>query len=200
MFEGLGVGSRLAFVRLPQKYNYMPILGAILYGITTPIGIAAGLGVRETYNPDSTTANIVSGVLDAFSSGILLYTGLVEVRGPHKFCAVAGSLMAVHPVDRARVLVQLGHAPRVELEAGVCARMHGARCWDHGVAWAVGIDTTCFLGSALARCFHSPMPSNYLRSLDAARVYPDYIIIITDLRLCTDILDEGGLFSDHVLF
>ncbi len=80
MFEGLGVGSRLAFIRLPQKYNYVAILGGVLFGITTPIGIAVGLGVRSTYNPDSTTASIVSGILDAFSSGILLYTGLVEVR------------------------------------------------------------------------------------------------------------------------
>ena len=41
---------------------------------------AAGLGVRTTYNANSNTANIVSGVLDSFSAGILLYTGLVEVR------------------------------------------------------------------------------------------------------------------------
>lgn len=80
MFEGLGVGSRLAYIRLPPKYNYVAIVGGLLFGITTPIGIAVGLGVRSTYNPDSTTASIVSGILDAFSSGILLYTGLVEVR------------------------------------------------------------------------------------------------------------------------
>lgn len=79
MFEGLGLGSRLAFMRLPEKYNYVPILGGLLYGLTTPIGIAAGLGVRSTYNPNSTTASIVSGTLDSISSGILLYTGLVEV-------------------------------------------------------------------------------------------------------------------------
>ena len=47
--------------------------------INLSIGIAAGLGVRSSYNPDSATASIVSGVLDAFSSGILIYTGLVEV-------------------------------------------------------------------------------------------------------------------------
>ena len=82
MFEGLGLGARLAFMRLPPKYNYVPVLAAVLYGLTTPIGIAAGLGVRTTYNAESNTANIVSGVLDSFSSGILLYTGLVEVRGP----------------------------------------------------------------------------------------------------------------------
>ncbi|KAI0832077.1 ZIP zinc/iron transport family [Trametes gibbosa] len=84
MFEGLGVGSRLAYLRLPAKYNYVAILGGILFGITTPIGIAVGLGVRTTYNPDSATASIVSGILDAFSSGILLYTGLVELMA-HEF-------------------------------------------------------------------------------------------------------------------
>ena len=78
-FEGLGIGSRLAYMSLPAKYNWVPIAGAVLYGITTPLGIAVGLGVRNTYNPGSTTASIVSGVLDSLSSGILLYTGLVEV-------------------------------------------------------------------------------------------------------------------------
>lgn len=38
MFEGLGVGSRLAYLDLPPKYSYVPIVGGILYGITTPIG------------------------------------------------------------------------------------------------------------------------------------------------------------------
>lgn len=35
--------------------------------------------MRASYNPHSTTADIVGGILDAFSSGILIYTGLVEV-------------------------------------------------------------------------------------------------------------------------
>jgi zinc transporter 1/2/3 len=79
MFEGLGLGSRLASMKLPTQYNYVPICAAFLYGLTTPVGIAVGLGVHTTYNPDSTTASIVSGVLDALSAGILIYTGLVEV-------------------------------------------------------------------------------------------------------------------------
>lgn len=66
-------------MQLPPKYNWVPIVGAMIYGLTTPIGIAVGLGVRTTYNPDSTTASIVSGTLDSLSSGILIYTGLVEV-------------------------------------------------------------------------------------------------------------------------
>lgn len=78
MFEGLGLGSRLAQMKLPPKYNYVPLCAAIVYGLTTPLGIAVGLGVRTSYNPDSTTASIVSGILDALSAGILIYTGLVE--------------------------------------------------------------------------------------------------------------------------
>jgi zinc transporter 1/2/3 len=83
-FEGLGLGSRLAFIRLPPRYNYVPVTGAIIYGISTPIGIAAGLGIRSTYNPNTPTASIVSGVMDALSAGILIYTGLVELLA-HEF-------------------------------------------------------------------------------------------------------------------
>jgi len=84
MFEGLGLGTRLGILPLPKKYNYVPYVGGLLYGLCTPVGIAAGLGIRSTYNPDSPTAAIVSGVMDALSSGILLYTGLVELLA-HEF-------------------------------------------------------------------------------------------------------------------
>lgn len=79
MFEGLGVGSRLAYMKLSTQYRWVPIVGGLLYGVTTPIGIAVGLGIRSTYNPGTAKASIVSGVLDSLSSGILIYTGLVEV-------------------------------------------------------------------------------------------------------------------------
>ena len=78
-FEGLGLGSRLAYLELPDRYLWVRMAGAILYGVTTPIGIAAGLGVRTTYNEEAPTASIVSGTMDSLSAGILIYTGLVEV-------------------------------------------------------------------------------------------------------------------------
>ncbi|KAH7922321.1 ZIP zinc/iron transport family [Leucogyrophana mollusca] len=84
MFEGLGLGSRLAYMNLPPRFRYVPICAAAIYGITTPIGIAAGLGVRSSYNPGSTTNSIISGVLDSLSAGILLYTGVVELLA-HEF-------------------------------------------------------------------------------------------------------------------
>ncbi|KAJ6545292.1 ZIP-like iron-zinc transporter [Mycena capillaripes] len=83
-FEGLGLGSRLAFIKLPPQYNYVPVLAAIIYGLSTPVGIAVGLGLRSSYNPGSATASIVSGVLDSLSAGILIYTGLVELLA-HEF-------------------------------------------------------------------------------------------------------------------
>jgi zinc transporter 1/2/3 len=50
-----------------------------LYGLATPVAIATGLGLRRSYDAGSFEANVVSGVLDSISAGILIYTGLVEM-------------------------------------------------------------------------------------------------------------------------
>ncbi|KAK2067817.1 hypothetical protein P8C59_001523 [Phyllachora maydis] len=78
-FEGLGIGARLSAIPFPERFRGLPWLLCLVYGLTTPISIAIGLGVATTYNAGSFTANVVSGVLDATSAGILLYTGLVEL-------------------------------------------------------------------------------------------------------------------------
>ncbi|KAF3391699.1 Zinc-regulated transporter 1 [Penicillium rolfsii] len=77
-FEGLGIGARMSSIPF-RKGSWLPWALCTAYGLTTPISIAIGLGVRTTYNPGSYTANVVSGVLDAISAGILIYTGLVEL-------------------------------------------------------------------------------------------------------------------------
>jgi zinc transporter 1/2/3 len=78
-FEGLGIGARMSSIPFPKRYSWLPWTLCALYGLTTPIAIAIGLGLRTTYNSGSFTANVVSGVLDAISAGILIYTGLVEL-------------------------------------------------------------------------------------------------------------------------
>lgn len=78
-FEGLGIGARMSAIPFPRRYSWLPWALCAGYGLTTPIAIAAGLGVRTTYNAGSFTANVVSGVLDSISAGILIYTGLVEL-------------------------------------------------------------------------------------------------------------------------
>lgn len=77
-FEGLGIGARLSAIPFPKRLSWMPWALCAGYGLTTPLAIAIGLGVRTTYNAGSFTANVVSGVLDATSAGILLYSGFVE--------------------------------------------------------------------------------------------------------------------------
>ena len=91
-FEGLGLGSRLAVVPWPRRTTragkkrmpWTPYLLAVGYGLTTPVAIAIGLGVREAYTPEGQTNLIVNGVFDSISAGILLYTGLVELMA-HEF-------------------------------------------------------------------------------------------------------------------
>lgn len=83
-FEGLGLGSRLAATPWPKSSRWTPYLFALGYGISTPVSMAVGLGVRETYSPGSQTGLIVEGVFDSISAGILIYTGLVELMA-HEF-------------------------------------------------------------------------------------------------------------------
>ncbi|MBH1945656.1 ZIP family metal transporter, partial [Erythrobacter sp. YJ-T3-07] len=71
-FEGLGIGVRLSSIPFLRRLQWMPYFLCIAYGLTTPIAIAVGLGLRTTYDSGSFTANVVSGVLDSISAGILI--------------------------------------------------------------------------------------------------------------------------------
>ncbi|KAL5615050.1 hypothetical protein BROUX41_005114 [Berkeleyomyces rouxiae] len=81
LMEGLGIGSRLAVVKWPQGRGWWPFLFAAMYSVSTPIGIAAGLGARPN---NGNTQTLVNGIFDSISGGILLYTGLVELLA-HEF-------------------------------------------------------------------------------------------------------------------
>ncbi|KIW29673.1 uncharacterized protein PV07_05469 [Cladophialophora immunda] len=83
-FEGLGLGSRLAVTPWPKDRRWTPYVLALAYGLSTPLAIAIGLGVRKSYPPNSETTLIVNGVFDSVSAGILIYTGLVELMA-HEF-------------------------------------------------------------------------------------------------------------------
>lgn len=83
-FEGLGLGSRLATLPWPKGKEWMPYLLGCGYAVSTPIAIAIGLGVRNSYPPTGATTLIVNGVFDSISAGILIYTALVELMA-HEF-------------------------------------------------------------------------------------------------------------------
>lgn len=81
MFEGLGLGSRLAVAPWPRNKAWLPYLLGFIFAISTPVGIAAGLGAKPN---NRNTQKLVNGIFDAISAGILLYTGLVELLA-HEF-------------------------------------------------------------------------------------------------------------------
>lgn len=108
VFEGLGLGSRLAF--LPHAWSIWAIIGfALFYALCTPVGMAIGLGISETFSPDTPQYYYTTGIFDAISAGILIYTGLVELLA-HDF--IFNNEMHVAPMWKACLNV-------VEVCAGV---------------------------------------------------------------------------------
>lgn len=77
-FEGLALGSRIALIDWGTKTR-IPYYMASAYGLTTPVGQAIGLAVHTLYSPQSQTGLLVVGIMNAISSGLLLYAGLVEL-------------------------------------------------------------------------------------------------------------------------
>ncbi|KAM0331618.1 hypothetical protein ACHAQA_003297 [Verticillium albo-atrum] len=78
MFEGLGLGSRIAEVPYPQG-SIRPWVLVVAFGTTAPIGQAIGLVARGSYDPGSAFGLIIVGVFNAISSGLLLYAALVDL-------------------------------------------------------------------------------------------------------------------------
>ncbi|KAI9687078.1 MAG: hypothetical protein M1822_002488 [Bathelium mastoideum] len=56
-----------------------PWLMALAYGTTTPLGQALGLLIHRLYDPRSAGGLLAVGIMNAVSSGLLLFAGLVEL-------------------------------------------------------------------------------------------------------------------------
>ncbi|CAK4642164.1 unnamed protein product [Aphanomyces euteiches] len=75
-FEGIAVGSSAVSAFSTARSS---ILTAIMFSLSTPIGIAIGIGVNSTYSETSVTSLWVRGTMDAVAGGILIYTSIVEL-------------------------------------------------------------------------------------------------------------------------
>ncbi|XVE78479.1 hypothetical protein DITRI_Ditri13aG0148700 [Diplodiscus trichospermus] len=75
-FEGMGLGGCISQAKF--KSRSVAIM-ALFFSLTTPVGIAIGIGISNIYNESSPTALIVEGMLDAASAGILIYMALVDL-------------------------------------------------------------------------------------------------------------------------
>ncbi|RUS34027.1 ZIP zinc transporter-domain-containing protein [Jimgerdemannia flammicorona] len=75
-FEGFALGARIAEV---YTRSVLAAFMSLIYVLTTPLGIAIGIGISSTYNPNSTTALLTQGIFDSISAGILLYMAFVNL-------------------------------------------------------------------------------------------------------------------------
>ncbi|KAL8130009.1 hypothetical protein V2J09_019164 [Rumex salicifolius] len=76
LFEGMGLGGCILQAEYKLK---MKATMVAFFSTTTPFGIALGMGLLNVYNENSPTALIVVGVLNAISSGLLIYMALVDL-------------------------------------------------------------------------------------------------------------------------
>ena len=76
LFEGIGLGSTV----IKAGFTFLKSSTMIvLYSLSTPIGIAAGIGIASTYDDSSLNAVVSQGVLGCISAGLLLYVALVQM-------------------------------------------------------------------------------------------------------------------------
>ncbi|KAF3920871.1 hypothetical protein ABW21_db0205010 [Orbilia brochopaga] len=78
-FEGLALGARISAITIFPPGSMKPWLMALAYGTTTPIGQAIGLATHTLYDPASEVGLLMVGIMNAISSGLLLFAGLVEL-------------------------------------------------------------------------------------------------------------------------
>ncbi|KAG0071869.1 hypothetical protein BGZ89_009176 [Linnemannia elongata] len=77
-FEGFALGARIADLD-PERTSIHYLL-ALIFALTTPTGVMIGTIIsRHAYHSDSVTSLLVEGVLDAISTGIMLYMGYVTL-------------------------------------------------------------------------------------------------------------------------
>lgn len=70
----------LLLYQLQAKFKNKTIaMMTLLFALTTPLGIAIGIGISNVYDENSQKALIVEGIFNAASAGILIYMALVDL-------------------------------------------------------------------------------------------------------------------------
>ncbi len=77
-FEGLALGARISALAFHPR-SLHPWLMALAYGTTAPLGQAIGLAIHSVYDPASQSGLLSVGIMNALSSGLLLFAGLVQL-------------------------------------------------------------------------------------------------------------------------
>jgi solute carrier family 39 (zinc transporter), member 1/2/3 len=110
VFEGIALGTRVAI--MPSGLMRKIVLG-LAFAITTPIGMAIGIGILTEFNGNNPSTIIAIGTLNAFSAGILLWIGITEMwfkewwYGPLAHAGIAKTLVGFFGLVLGLVLMSL---------------------------------------------------------------------------------------------
>ncbi|GBG34142.1 Zinc transporter 8 [Hondaea fermentalgiana] len=80
LFEGFALAEVIKDAGIESKLR-MVLMGCA-FALTTPIGVAIGIGTHSAYDGESKSVALLIGVLNGFCGGILLYLGLVNLLMP----------------------------------------------------------------------------------------------------------------------
>ncbi|KAI9209703.1 Zinc/iron permease [Polychytrium aggregatum] len=75
-FEGMALGSLIR--DLPYTPLKKFVIG-LVYPVTTPIGMAIGIGLRSALQNNSQVSIVVQGIFDSLASGVLIYNVYAEL-------------------------------------------------------------------------------------------------------------------------
>ncbi|CAN7056036.1 hypothetical protein Bca4012_092995 [Brassica carinata] len=76
MFEGMGLGGCI----LQAEYGWAKkAVMAFFFSVTTPFGVVLGMALSKTYKENGPDSLITVGLLNASSSGLLIYMALVDL-------------------------------------------------------------------------------------------------------------------------
>ncbi|KAK4564230.1 hypothetical protein RGQ29_006346 [Quercus rubra] len=79
IFEGMSLGGCI----LHAEYKLLKkAIMVFFFSVTTPFGVAIGIALSKTYKENSTSALITVGLLNASSTGLLIYMALVDLLSP----------------------------------------------------------------------------------------------------------------------
>lgn len=79
MFEGIALGTCIAELPKAAASTLQKCIMGGIFALITPIGMAIGIGVLNTFNGNDPSTIVAIGTLDALSAGILAWVGIVEM-------------------------------------------------------------------------------------------------------------------------
>lgn len=75
--------GKRCLIRVFGQPTAQALFAVIFYTATTPLGIGIGIAIESKFNPNSPSALLSTGIIEAISAGILIYDSCVNLISAH---------------------------------------------------------------------------------------------------------------------